>query len=305
MAKTKLTLTDTHLVILSTASARKQLNLIPLPDRLGQRDDRIEAIIDDLVRHKLAAEQVGVPLDQTWRTIEDQRVGLITTPAGLKAIGVETAGAADALDVEIEVAADDQPSIKPTRTATKTQMVIDLLSRAEGGTLAEIVEATGWLKHTSSAALTCCVIFPRGLDVALSSKITIAVTDFPSSAISSWSPSKPLCAWYGCGGFRMAPCFCWFAAIQEITWNIQPSRCHALPFLSTFIFVSASAPISADDLGGLTFKPSSMSPTCRYCPNATRATRSAKMSISSTTHSEPWQSGSCTIGVTIKVIAYS
>ncbi len=154
MAKTKLTLTDTHLVVLSTASAREALNLIPLPDCLGKRDDRIETILDDLVRHKLAAEQPGVPLDQSWRTIDDQRVGLTITPAGLKTIGVETDGEVDAADVEIEVSTDDQPSIKPTRTATKTQEVIDLLSRGEGATLAEIVEATGWLKHTSSAALT-------------------------------------------------------------------------------------------------------------------------------------------------------
>ena len=154
MAKSKLTLTDTHLVILSAASAREGLNLIPLPECLGQRDDRIDAILDDLVRHKLAAEQVGVPLDQSWRTIDDQRIGLVITPAGLKAIGIETDGEVDTPDVDIETTADDQPTIKPTRTATKTQQVIDLLSRDEGATLAEIVEATGWLKHTSSAALT-------------------------------------------------------------------------------------------------------------------------------------------------------
>jgi hypothetical protein len=154
MAKTKLTLTDTHLVVLSTASAREGQNLLPLPDCLGRRDERIEAIVGDLVRHKLAAEQRGVPLDQTWRTIDDQRVGLVITPAGLKAIGVETDGGVEASDVEIEVTTDDQSSIKPTRTSTKTQQVIDMLSRDEGATLAEIVEATGWLKHTSSAALT-------------------------------------------------------------------------------------------------------------------------------------------------------
>jgi len=154
MAKTQLTLTDTHLVILSTASARPDLSLMPLPDSLGQRDDRIQAILDDLVRHKLATEQVGVPLDQTWRTIDDQRVGLVITPAGLKAIGVETDGVSDAPEVKVELEPDDQPPIKPTRASSKQQRVIDMLSRDDGATLAEIVEATGWLKHSASAVLT-------------------------------------------------------------------------------------------------------------------------------------------------------
>lgn len=123
MAKTKLTLTDTHLVILSTASARDGLNLIPLPECLGKRDERIDTILDDLVRHKLAADQVGVPLDQTWRTVDDQRVGLVITPAGLKAIGIEVDCEVDGSDAEVEVATDEPPSIKPTRTATKTQQV--------------------------------------------------------------------------------------------------------------------------------------------------------------------------------------
>lgn len=154
MAKTKLTLTDTHLVVLSTASARQDMNLIPLPKCLGPRDDRIEAILTDLVRQKLAAEQTGVPFDQTWLTVDDQRVGLVITPAGLTAIGVETDGEVDTTDFAFELEPDDQPPIKPTRTSSKQQRVIDMLSRDGGATLAEIVEATGWLKHSASAVLT-------------------------------------------------------------------------------------------------------------------------------------------------------
>ena len=154
MAKTKLTLTDTHLVILSTASARPDLSLMPLPECLGHRDDRIEAILDDVVRHKLVAEQTGVALDQTWRTIDDQRVGLVITPAGLRAIGVETDEVPDAPEDEVDLETQDQAAIKPTRTSSKQQRVIDMLSRDGGATLAEIVEATGWLKHSASAVLT-------------------------------------------------------------------------------------------------------------------------------------------------------
>lgn len=40
------------------------------------------------------------------------------------------------------------------RTTTKSQLVLSLLQRTEGATLAELVEATGWLPHTTRAALT-------------------------------------------------------------------------------------------------------------------------------------------------------
>lgn len=42
---------------------------------------------------------------------------------------------------------------KPERQ-TKSAIVIALLRRDEGVTLAELVEATGWLPHTTRAALT-------------------------------------------------------------------------------------------------------------------------------------------------------
>ena len=39
-------------------------------------------------------------------------------------------------------------------TPSKISVVLGLLSRDEGATLAELVEATGWLPHTTRAALT-------------------------------------------------------------------------------------------------------------------------------------------------------
>jgi Protein of unknown function (DUF3489) len=44
-----------------------------------------------------------------------------------------------------------QPSEKKPR---KASLVIDLLSRPEGASLDQLVEATGWLPHTTRAALT-------------------------------------------------------------------------------------------------------------------------------------------------------
>ena len=52
--------------------------------------------------------------------------------------------------------APDEPQAAATfaRATSKIATVIGLLAREQGATLAEMVEATGWLPHTTRAALT-------------------------------------------------------------------------------------------------------------------------------------------------------
>lgn len=40
------------------------------------------------------------------------------------------------------------------KAQSKTDLVLELLSRGEGATLEQLVAATGWLPHTARAALT-------------------------------------------------------------------------------------------------------------------------------------------------------
>ena len=40
------------------------------------------------------------------------------------------------------------------RRPTKTALVLELLGRAQGASIAQLVDATGWLPHTTRAALT-------------------------------------------------------------------------------------------------------------------------------------------------------
>jgi len=42
----------------------------------------------------------------------------------------------------------------PAKPTSKTAQVLDLLRRPEGATLAQLVECTGWLPHTTRAAMT-------------------------------------------------------------------------------------------------------------------------------------------------------
>lgn len=43
---------------------------------------------------------------------------------------------------------------KPTKPSSKSSLVLQMLQRPEGVTIAQIVTATSWLPHTTRAALT-------------------------------------------------------------------------------------------------------------------------------------------------------
>ena len=56
---------------------------------------------------------------------------------------------------EPDATTDEASTSNPRSTApSKISIVVDMLRREEGATLAELVEATGWLAHTTRAALT-------------------------------------------------------------------------------------------------------------------------------------------------------
>ena len=55
--------------------------------------------------------------------------------------------------VELATAAT-LPDTPPPKATTKTAAVLGLLTRPEGATLEQMVAATGWLPHTTRAALT-------------------------------------------------------------------------------------------------------------------------------------------------------
>lgn len=52
------------------------------------------------------------------------------------------------------VAAPATLPAKPVKRATKSDSIILLMQRPEGATLEELVQTTGWLPHTTRAALT-------------------------------------------------------------------------------------------------------------------------------------------------------
>jgi hypothetical protein len=84
-----------------------------------------------------------------WRRDDAvQSYALKLTAAGLKAIAVDATKSSGA-----DVIGGRAKTFTP-RAGSKLGRVIDLLQRSEGATIPNLIEATGWLPHTTRAALT-------------------------------------------------------------------------------------------------------------------------------------------------------
>lgn len=135
-------LDDTHLILLTTASQRGNGSLIPLPASLGHAADRVRKAIVALLKNRLVEEGEVPNASDAWRQDGDTHIGVRITPAGLSSIGI----------VPDRGSADSAEATPPRQT--KVGEVLSLLRRDEGATLDELVATTGWLPHTTRAALT-------------------------------------------------------------------------------------------------------------------------------------------------------
>lgn len=140
-------------ILLTTASQRETGSLLPPPSTISNVGARITRALAALTKQGLAAER---PTDDAAASRQDGdvRLGLFITAAGLAAIGVEaTPDVPNPAPLPGSPSAGE-PSAPAQPRATKASLVVELLSRTGGATLAELVAATGWLPHTTRAALT-------------------------------------------------------------------------------------------------------------------------------------------------------
>lgn len=143
-------LTDTHLVLLSAAAQHADGLLArseAMPDRAAQ------TLARKLIRAGLA-EAVTLRADQPrwWDDDENRPVGLRITEAGLSALGLEAEE--PSAPEQPALAAAHQPTPHTPRPGSKQAHIIALLRREEGASLDDLIAATGWLPHTTRAALT-------------------------------------------------------------------------------------------------------------------------------------------------------
>ena len=155
-------LTDTQLVILSSAAQRQDHGLV-LPERLNGQAAR--NTVERLISRGLVEEVSATGELPIWRYDDQGPFALRVTCEGLAAIGIEpevestSQGQSDCNEPapehqpRKEYVGDRDRSAAP-RSGSKQALIIGLLAREKGATLADITAATGWLPHTARAALT-------------------------------------------------------------------------------------------------------------------------------------------------------
>ena len=156
-------LTDIQTILLSSAAQRADGSLLPPPDTLGAATDRIYKAIAGLIRRIYVNEVAVIATEHSWRVDGDQHYGAVITDDGRAAINLEPeylASPASSDKSEVSLSTSSASAVRPT----KTGLVLTLLRREQGATLAEIIAATGWLPHTTRAALTG--LRKKGHDIA-------------------------------------------------------------------------------------------------------------------------------------------
>ena len=141
-------LTDIQRVLLSTAAARDDGNLLPPRESLGALSDRIRRTITALVKEGLADEAPIKDRALLWRDDAGALIGVFITASGREAIDAD-APAPDA-------APTATPTLNPAniKPSGKLATVLGLLQRQQGATIEEMMSVPGWLPHSTRAALT-------------------------------------------------------------------------------------------------------------------------------------------------------
>jgi hypothetical protein len=156
-------LSDSQTVLLAAAAARPNLSVLPPPDTIRLKGAALDRTLRALVTRGLIAEAAvdGQAKRSKWASNR-----LVVTSSGLAAIGGETAEPAPDACLAAPHRERQTPAERsPQRPGGKLALLLEAVARPEGATLDDLTAASGWLPHTTRAALTR--LRQRGYDVRL------------------------------------------------------------------------------------------------------------------------------------------
>lgn len=146
-------LNDLQLVLLSTAAQRDDGGVFPVAESIAKEQDRIGKAVQSLLKRSLLEERPTKDRRRAWRDDDDGPIAVFITAAARSLIDQPTGAPEPATDKPSARKAKKDSADAP-RKGSKSQLFLGLLQRPDGATLNELVTATGWLPHTTRAALT-------------------------------------------------------------------------------------------------------------------------------------------------------
>jgi len=198
------TLSDTQLVILSTACGRDDHLVFPITASL--KGGALNKVLQSLLAKGLIEETAAEAGMTVWRDEDEGPLTLRATHAAAVALGIEpepeTPAPTEAPQAPAEPAAIEEasppvvagepavgptdaeaadappvPSLAPTepaageegpkvRAGTKQALLIEMLRRPEGTTIEEVMAATGWQAHTVRGAMAGALKKKLGLEIS-------------------------------------------------------------------------------------------------------------------------------------------
>jgi hypothetical protein len=177
-------LTDTQLVILSAAAKRKDGTVLPPPKLLKAKGGALTSTLKSLLKKGLIEEQPAKGMVPSWREAENgSRLVLVINKSGLQAIGIAPGRAAKGQDIKDKAPrkvgrkrraakavseackSKTNASTPLVRPGSKQALLIGLLSRSKGATIAEAQQATGWQPHSVRCTISGTLKKKLGLAV--------------------------------------------------------------------------------------------------------------------------------------------
>ena len=159
-------LTETQTIILSAGAQRPDNIALPLPKGLAGAAAKMA--VTKMIEHGWLQE-VDANLrrnEPLWRETGDGHgTTLVVTDAGLLAIGIESVVVKTVVAIREHAAKAAAPKLPTQRAGTKQAQIIAMMQRPGGATVAEMVEATGWLAHTVRASISGALKKKLGLPI--------------------------------------------------------------------------------------------------------------------------------------------
>lgn len=140
-------LSETQTTILSGACAREDGLVFPVTANI--KGGAVGNVLKSLLKRGLIEEISAADPDTVWRHDEDKgSITLRATPLGYSVLGQSEQTLAS------EIEHGTSPATTFQRRPNKQAMLIEMLEAADGATIAQIVEATGWQPHTVRGAIS-------------------------------------------------------------------------------------------------------------------------------------------------------